>query len=305
MSTTTQRLAQPSTFDEISIHGAAASMCLLVNRRHQTARIIDFRSGASLAKRNAVLTTAKREGIEKLFVLVERDEGQAWAKLGFRREGDIPGFYKRSDATVMGAVVASIAPMRGDLDDEDDLEEAPAADLARANAAVQEARALAKTLTTSPTVKLAALKRDAAQTTVAAATKAGRALSGFEPFSRDADRTFFAATARGGFEAVISCEAQPTFASSMIELAAGPREAGDCPAFVAALRGVSTKLAEAATSSAFALVPSTDVPLLACYLASGFKRSALLASHLVVKPTARSKPTRVDAIVVSLELGKN
>jgi acetyl-CoA acetyltransferase len=49
-------------------------MCLLVNRRHQTARIIDFRSGASLAKRNAVLTTAKREGIEKLFVLVERDE---------------------------------------------------------------------------------------------------------------------------------------------------------------------------------------------------------------------------------------
>jgi hypothetical protein len=305
MTSTTQRATPPSTFDELSIHGPAASMCLLVNRRHQSARIIDFRSGASLAKRNAVLSTAKREGIEKLFVLVERDEGQAWSRLGFRKEGEIPGFYRRSDASVMGAVVSSIAPMRPDGSTDDDEDDGPLADTARATSALAEARALAKSVATVPAVKLALVKRDATAASIAAATKSGRALTGFEPFSRDAERTYYAVSGRGGFEALASWEAQPSFASSMLELVSGPREASECASYVAALRGLSAKLAEGGSSSAFALVPSTDIPLLASYLAAGFRRSAVLASHLVVRGSAKAKPTRVDALVLSLELGKN
>ena len=52
-----------------------------------------------------MLDLAKREGMEKVYTLVERDEVGTWAKLGFAKEGAIPGFYKRSDAYLLGCSV--------------------------------------------------------------------------------------------------------------------------------------------------------------------------------------------------------
>lgn len=91
--------------DEIFFQNEAVSLCLLVNRRTRVMRVIDFRAGPSSAKRLFVLSLAQREGVEKVYTLVERDEVQTWLKLGFTKEGNIPGFYKRSDAFMLGCGV--------------------------------------------------------------------------------------------------------------------------------------------------------------------------------------------------------
>src|SRR5262249_11351811 len=117
--------------DELLFHNDTVSLCLLVNRRHATLRVIDFRAGPTVAKRNFVIAAAKREGVEKVFTLVERDEVSTWTRLGFTREGSIPSFYKRSDAWILGAVVANVRPMQGDPrmqltvddDEEEEIEE--------------------------------------------------------------------------------------------------------------------------------------------------------------------------------------
>src|SRR6478752_896050 len=117
-----------SGVDELLFHNASVSLCLLVNRRHSTLRIIDFRAGPTVAKRSFVVAAAKREGVEKVFTLVERDEVATWTRLGFTREGSIPSFYKRSDAWILGAVVGEIGPVRVDASvDEDDEDDEPEA----------------------------------------------------------------------------------------------------------------------------------------------------------------------------------
>src|SRR5581483_10988767 len=81
--------------EEIFFQNDAVSLCLLVNRRARIMRVIDFRAGPSEAKRLFVISLAQREGVDKAYTLVERDEVQTWTKLGFTKEANIPGFYKR------------------------------------------------------------------------------------------------------------------------------------------------------------------------------------------------------------------
>src|SRR5580704_4665694 len=93
---------QQKVVEEVFFQNEAVSLCVLINRRARTMRIIDFRAGPTTAKRLFVLSLAQREGVEKVYTLVERDEVQTWLKLGFTKEGNIPGFYKRSDAFLLG-----------------------------------------------------------------------------------------------------------------------------------------------------------------------------------------------------------
>src|SRR5260370_36580628 len=85
---------------------------MLINRRARTMRVIDFRAGPTNAKRLFVQSVAQREGVEKVYTLVERDEVQTWHKLGFLKEGNIPGFYKRSDAFLLGCTVPGLGETR-------------------------------------------------------------------------------------------------------------------------------------------------------------------------------------------------
>ena len=97
--------SQQKAVEEVFFQNEAVSLCLLINRRARTMRVIDFRAGPTSAKRLFVLTLAQREGVEKVYTLVERDEVATWVKLGFAKEGNIPGFYKRSDAFLLGCTV--------------------------------------------------------------------------------------------------------------------------------------------------------------------------------------------------------
>src|SRR5579859_7833284 len=100
--------AQPKAVDEIFFQNDAVSLRLVINRRLRLMRVIDFRAGATEAKRQCVLSFARREGVEKVYTLVERDEVATWTKLGLAKEGSIPGFYKRSDAFLLGCTVPAL-----------------------------------------------------------------------------------------------------------------------------------------------------------------------------------------------------
>ena len=52
-----------------------------------------------------IQSVAKREGVEKVITLVEKDEVSSWTRVGFVREGTIPGFYKRSDGHLCGCLI--------------------------------------------------------------------------------------------------------------------------------------------------------------------------------------------------------
>src|SRR5271165_2504848 len=206
--------------EEIFFQNDAVSLCLLVNRRAGIMRVIDFRAGPSEAKRLFVLTLAQREGVEKAYTLVERDEVQTWTKLGFAKEANIPGFYKRSDAFLLGCTVPppsatrssdkakAIAPpaaprSRGDDDETVTQSEmrltaaepvGASAPLSPAHQRMERTLVLAKRNAKEiapkslPQAKIAPITEAESRKAVAAALKSGRALTAFEAFGRDVVR---------------------------------------------------------------------------------------------------------------------
>jgi hypothetical protein len=278
--------------DELFFKNDTVSLCLMVNRRNRTLRVIDFRAGPTAAKRNFVIAAAQREGVEKVFTLVERDEVSTWTRLGFTREGSIPAFYKRSDAWILGAVVSQVAPLseRGlayeeeDPDDVpvyDDGSSSPAAGLAERT--VQRAKRLLKDGVEKglPPIKLAVAREADLRKAIREAQRVGRALTGFEPFGRDVLRTNYVLTARGGFELYASWEVQQCFGNSFLEILQGPSTEAERLATISAIRTLCDKLKEEGAVSTFTFAPADDVSLASVYLANGFRRSAVLARHVV------------------------
>lgn len=288
--------------EEKFVQNDAVSVCLLLNRRTKTMRVIDFRAGPSHAKRLFVLDLANREGIEKVYTVVERDEVSTWTKLGFTREASIPCFYRRSDAFVLGCSVADPAPRRevgfdDDDDDDDDATKAsPAHELAERT--VVQARKQAKALPEDklPPVRLTPLEEADTQRAVDRARRAGRALTGFERFGRDVERRSFALTARGGFELVLSIESQTCFDNGFLELLTAPTTDHERLATISAIREMCARLIKDGIVSCFSLAPSDDVALATALLAGGFRRTGLLPGHL------RVGDARKDAIVWSRKL---
>jgi hypothetical protein len=131
---------------------------------------------------------------------------------------------------------------------------------------------------------------------LAAAFKAGRALTAFEPFGRDVERRYFLLSARGGFELVASTESQSCFGNAFIELLQGPKNEAERVATIAALGALCDKLIDEEVVSTFALSPSDDLPLASVFVANGFRRTGLLLGQLMVGAA------RKDAIIWSRKL---
>ncbi len=269
------------SFEEILFHNDRVSLCLLVNRRTRCLRIIDFRSGPNPAKRMFVMSLAQREGMERVFTLVEREEVSTWSRLGFHREGSIPGFYKRSDAHILGAMVPRA--LTNGRDAESGVHPVNGAANNRAEKLYQSARKLAKEREgqSMPAVRVQT-KRD--QDVVKATSQAlrnGRALTGFEPFGRDVDRKSYLCTARGGFSLAASVESQPCFSNAFLELLTAPRTEKEAAATTAAIRGLCDALFEQDVVSCFAVSPIDDLQMSAAYLMNGFRRTGRLQQHLL------------------------
>jgi hypothetical protein len=292
--------------EEVFFQNEAVSLCLLVNRRARTMRVIDFRAGPSNAKRLFVLSLAQREGVEKAYTLVERDEVATWVKLGFAKEGTIPGFYKRSDAFMLGCVVpppgrAKVLERPVAVEDADD-EDAPSQSGMRLTAAAPAAgvpmtaaqERMERTIITAkklvkdggekaaPNAKIAPVAESEARKAIAVALKNGRAISAFEAFGRDAERRYFVATARGGFELYASTESQTCFGNAFLELLQSPRTDAEKAGTTAALKAFCDRLTAEGIVGCFSLAPSDDVAMATAFLHNGFRRTGLLLDHLVV-----------------------
>jgi hypothetical protein len=268
-------------------------------------RVVDFRAGPSHAKRIFVLNLARREGIEKVYTLVERDEVSTWLKLGFAKEANIPGFYKRSDAFLLGSAVDDAAlqvdlrgPIEG-MDDDDDLPEdkpSPAHDFAEKTLA--QAKKQVKSLLDRqlPAAKLAEVEEADIHKTLEKALRTGRALTAFEPFGRDVDRRYFQLTARNNFELIVSTESQSCFGNAFLELLTTPSTEHERLATISALRTMCDRLLTEGVVSCFSLAPSDDLALATAFVFNGFRRSGLLLGHVPIKGQ------RKDAIVWSRKL---
>ena len=199
-----------------------------------------------------------------------------------------------------------MGPIRADLrldgaEDEEDGDEggagpaSPAASLADRTLARARRRIKAAPLAL-PAIKLAPARDADVKRAVAAAARRGRALTGFEPFGRDAQRTAYVLTARGGFELHASWESQACFANAFLEILTGPRTEPERLATTAAVRAVCERLAAEGLVSTFCLAPADDVALATVFLGAGFRRTGVLAGHILVDGG------RKDAIVWSRKL---
>jgi hypothetical protein len=131
---------------------------------------------------------------------------------------------------------------------------------------------------------------------VLAAVKSGRALTAFEPFGRDVQRSYFTVTSRGHFELVASTESQACFGNAFLELLTGPKNEAERLATVSALGALCEKLLAEGVVSCFSLSPSDDLALATAYVFNGFRRTGLLQNHMVVGGE------RKDAIIWSRKL---
>jgi hypothetical protein len=300
---------QGRTAEEVFFQNEAVSLCMLIHRRSRTMRVVDFRAGPTSAKRLFVMSIAQKEGVRKVFTLVERDEVQTWHKLGFAKEGSIPGFYKRSDALILGCAVPPGTATEGGREvpfqSETRIAVAPpAADSAPVSASHElmertiaaGKRGLKDFAERLPQAKLTTIPEAEAKKAVVLAQRNGRALTAFELFGRDVERRYFSVAVRGGFDFVSSVESQTCFGNGFLELLQSPRTEVEKVALAAALRCLCDKLLSEDTVSCFSLAPSDDAHLASVFLQNGFRRTGLLHEHLVVGGV------RKDAIVWSRKL---
>jgi hypothetical protein len=301
--------AQQKPVEEVFFQNDSVSLCMMLHRRAKTMRVIDFRAGPTQAKRMFVMSMAQREGVEKVFTLVERDEVGTWLKLGFAREGNIPGFYKRSDAFMLGCSVSDV-PERNQsgemriasaLDSDDDIvEEAPLDNRAQelAERTIVTAKKRAKDLVGKPmpVAKLSEAKEAEVKKAVANALKAGRALTAFEPFGRDVERRYYTVTARGGYELTMSTESQACFGNAFLELLTAPKNDAERLCAISALKAICDRMLAEDIVSCFSLAPSDDLGLATAFVHNGFRRTGLLQNHLQVGND------RKDAIIWSRKL---
>jgi hypothetical protein len=290
--------------EEMFVQNDAVSLCLLLHRRTKTMRVIDFRAGPSHAKRLFVLKLARQEGIEKVYTLVERDEVSTWLKLGFAKEANIAGFYKRSDAFILGCSVNDETHMLrvpvGIEEDDDPTPDEPSPAHDFAEKTLVHAKKHAKELHDHPLpiTKVAVVRENDAvvKKGLEKAVRTGRALTAFEAFGRDVERRFFHLTSRGGFELVASTESQSCFGNAFLELLTAPTTEHERLATISALSTMCDKLLAEGVVSCFSLAPSDDLALATAFVFNGFRRTGLLTSHMLVGGE------RKDAIVWSRKL---
>jgi hypothetical protein len=264
---------QQPIVEELHFKSESAFLCLLLNRRIGLIRVIDFRSGALPAKRLFIQNVARREGVEKVILLVEKDEVSSWTRVGFVREGTIPGFYKRSDGHLVGCVIGEKTASVEVNDEGQKLAERTV------NAGKKNAKEVPETL---PNVAAAIVDEEDVLKMRDEVWRKGHGLSGFDAFGRDAQRYYVEASAKKGKSNFISAEYQDCFGHSLIEMLRPPADDLDVLALTGGLRFLCDDLKERGIVSAFGFAPSDDIGLATAYVAAGFRKTGLLASGVLL-----------------------
>lgn len=251
----------------------SAFMCLLINRRQKIIRVIDFRAGALPAKRLYVQSVAEQEGIEKVITLVEKDEVSSWTRVGFVREGTIPGFYKRSDGHLCGCVVGERTASIEVSEDSQKLAEKIIIN-AKKNAPDADEEIKGVTLKGIESI-------DAFEARDLAWAK-GEGLGSFDSFGRGVLRLYMEAQPKKGRANHLSVEFQDCFGHSLIEVLRSPKDEAEVLATAAGMRAFSEEMKRRGIVSLFGFGAVDDLNLSSSYVAAGFRKTGLLAKGVLV-----------------------
>lgn len=275
--------------EELQFRSDNAFLCLLVNRRTKMIRVIDFRAGALPAKRLFIQSVAQREGVEKVILLVEKDEVSSWTRVGFVREGTVPGFYKRSDGHLVGCVISD---KTASVEVSDATQRLVERTLNAARKGARDYDDVERSVTVKEIPEKAAMRaRDQVWS-----KQASSAFGGFDTFGRNANRVYYETTPRRGKPNYLSAEFQDCFGHSLVEILRMPHADHDVPGLVGGLRRVCDDLKAREIVSAFCFAPAGDVPLSTAFVASGFRKTGLLAHGVL------AGGERTDAVLWSRKL---
>lgn len=274
--------------EELNFRAESVHICLMVNRKHRSARVVDFLAGNFPQKQAAIQAIAVRQGIERVFTLVEKEETTGWSRIGYAREGNIPGYYKRSDAYLMGHLVHDppLLTPEGQW-------VAPVLDPAVAEKALNTARKV-QGVTASANTRTQSVS-EPHFATLRAGLKGKRA--GWFPeerLSRAGTRMFFTAVeprSKGGAELLLSAEVQEFFGNAYLQLVTPPSTEPEARSLAGALVGIVEQLKSREIASLFTMTPVGDTLSNAALLAAGFRKTGLLAGHL------RAGERRVDTLL--------
>lgn len=97
-------MSEPSHVEIRSLRKGDLNMRLVINHVHGHMRIMDYRVGNYPLKRDLLDELAAREGLRKVFTLVEKQDSNNWRNVGFFREGVYPAFFRTADAYAMSRV---------------------------------------------------------------------------------------------------------------------------------------------------------------------------------------------------------
>jgi hypothetical protein len=256
--------------EEIHFKSDSAFLCLVLNRRTGFIRVIDFRSGALPAKRLFIQSIARREKIAKVITLVEKDEVSSWTKVGFVREGTIPGFYKRSDGHLVGCVINEKTASIEVSDDSVKIAEKTV------NAGKKNSKEIPAELMQSVVVK--EIDERTARRARDDAWRRNDGLGAFDAFGREAERFYLESTAKRGRTNHLSAEYQDCFGHALVEVLRPPRDDLDVLAITRGLETLDEMLLERGIVSTFCFAPNDDIGLATAFIAAGYRKTGLLAS---------------------------
>lgn len=275
--------------EELYFRSDTAYFCLLLNRRTKSMRVIDFRAGALPAKRLYIQSVAKREGIEKVITLVEKDEVSSWTRVGFVREGTIPGFYKRSDGHLCGCVIGD---KTASVEVSDASQKLADRTINAGKKAIKDVPDVIKGVSYSEVdAREAGAARDDAWKKPAALS-----LGAFDTFGRDAERLYCSTSYKKSKVNFLSAEYQDCFGHSLVEVLRAPGNENEMLATIGGLRNLNEWLKERGIVAAFAFAPNDHVELSAAFLAAGYRKTGLLANG------ALEGEARKDAILWTCKL---
>ncbi len=280
--------------EEIHFRSELVYVCLVVNRRQKSARVVDFLAGNFPQKQAALQQLATKEGIQRLFTLVEREESTGWSRVGYAREGSIPGYYKRSDAYVMGHLIHDPPAVNAD-----GTLVPPIADQNRAERSINAAKKLKDVV--APKSARMQVMSDADVAGLKPLVKGKKSLPTFEErFGRTGARLHLGARDPRNAKAhdqIVTAEVQECFGNAYLQVTTTPSTEIEARNLVAALNGMVETLRGREVASTFAFAPVDDLLIGAAMLAAGFRKTGLLAKHLIVGDQ------RVDAIMWTRKTG--
>jgi hypothetical protein len=283
-----KRTKKKPTVEELYFRSDSAYLCLLLNRRTRCVRVIDFRAGALPAKRLYIQSVATQENVEKVITLVEKDEVSSWTRVGFVREGTIPGFYKRSDGHLCGCVIG----------DKTASVEVSGSSEKLTDRTINAAKKAADDVPEK--IRGASVRKANEKDALAARDAAWRknpALGSFDMFGRDAGRIYYETSVKRSKTNFISAEFQDCFGHALIEILRLPTTENEMLAIASGLTALGDNLRERGIVAAFSFAPNDDVELSTAFVAAGYRKTGLLAQGILDKGGGRK-----DAILWTRKL---